>query len=738
MPTLRRVIQISRVLLRSLPLCLLFIVGACTQSQFAMTPEMRAQLAKTAEDLMMVDCLLPGQLRKLGSQATYLTARRPLKTSAVDCEIRGGEYVAFDRANYATALKVWLPIAEQGDPEAQTYVGEIYEKGLGLTPDYQMAALWYERAAKQSFSRAQINLGHLYEKGLGVSKDSAKALSFYRAASGLEEDQLAYASTIAAAHASEAELQRLKDLALQKDDEIRQLKQSLSKAQARLRQLQKDVNESNKQLLHIEEQLKKSKRSVSNAPDRGTEEAVLAQEVAMLKALLHDEQRRSDRELFAFTQEARALTDQKRLIIAALEEQLQRSRMALLEKRGVIAQLQQQSSAYQNSLQQMRQQEVLLAGAPVIEIIDPPMTLTRGRPTVRLRSAISEKEIIGKVVAPAGLASLKINEQPQEIDQYNLFWAKIPIVRVENPVEIVAIDKKGRRVSVDFALLSGLNADRPEHRPRRNDVTESSSAETFKANLKQAREALSLGRYYALVIGNNKYQHFPELETAVNDARETARILREQYGFETSLLIDADRYTLLSEFNRLRSELTRHDNLLIYYAGHGELDRLNERGYWLPVDAEKVSTTNWISNVAISDILNAMPAKHVMVVADSCYAGTLSTSSVARAALNMEPEVHTEWVKVMAGTRARTVLTSGGIAPVMDGGGGVHSVFANAFIKALRSNSGLMEGYGLYRQVLGQVRMRSAELQLEQIPDYAPIKHAGHEAGEFFFQSNTL
>ena len=60
---------------------------------------------------------------------TYLSPQRAVKTTGSDCEIRGGEYVAYDRANYATALLVWQPPADQGDPKAQTYVGEIFEKG---------------------------------------------------------------------------------------------------------------------------------------------------------------------------------------------------------------------------------------------------------------------------------------------------------------------------------------------------------------------------------------------------------------------------------------------------------------------------------------------------------------------------------------------------------------------------------------------------------------------------------
>jgi hypothetical protein len=52
-----------------------------------------------AEDFLVVDCLLPQQLRRLGSRMTFAAPRRALKTTTRDCEIRGGEYVSYDRAN---------------------------------------------------------------------------------------------------------------------------------------------------------------------------------------------------------------------------------------------------------------------------------------------------------------------------------------------------------------------------------------------------------------------------------------------------------------------------------------------------------------------------------------------------------------------------------------------------------------------------------------------------------------
>ncbi|WP_166804973.1 tetratricopeptide repeat protein [Nitrosococcus wardiae] len=122
-------------------------LGGCAAGS-ASVEETRAN-SGNAEELLIVDCLLPGQVRKLGQQFTYLTPRRPIKTTIIDCEIRGGEYVAYDRANYATALKIWLPKAQEGDPAAQTYVGEIYEKGLGVKADYELAFHWYQKAAAQ-------------------------------------------------------------------------------------------------------------------------------------------------------------------------------------------------------------------------------------------------------------------------------------------------------------------------------------------------------------------------------------------------------------------------------------------------------------------------------------------------------------------------------------------------------------------------------------------------------------
>ena len=151
------------------------------------------------------------------------------------------------------------------------------------------------------------------------------------------------------------------------------------------------------------------------------------------------------------------------------------------------------------------------------------------------------------------------------------------------------------------------------------------------------------------------------------------------------------------------------------------------------MDAEPTSTANWISNIAITDILKQMTARHVMVVADSCYSGALTRSSLARLERGLTDEARIKWVEKMVGNRSRMALTSGGLKPVLDGGGGRHSIFARAFIDALSNNGEVLEGQRLFSEISALVSWAAEAQDFDQLPQYAPIKFAGHESGDFFF-----
>lgn len=201
--------------------------------------------AANVADLHVVDCLLPGQVRTLGKR-TYLAPRRPTRTTARDCELKGGEYVAFDRADYKTALRVWMEAAKAGDAEAQTNVAEIYERGLGGEPNYAAALLWYEKAARQGNTRAQFNLGTMYEQGLGVPADQLTALNWYRQAWGLPEDDVIFAS--AAKREQQALAERLTEAIRQRDEQIQALEAQLESLRTSLEAASSTSNQTSAQL----------------------------------------------------------------------------------------------------------------------------------------------------------------------------------------------------------------------------------------------------------------------------------------------------------------------------------------------------------------------------------------------------------------------------------------------------------------------------------------------------------
>jgi hypothetical protein len=632
-----------------------------------------------ADKLLPVDCLLPSQIRSLGTSMTYLAPRRATKTTALDCEIRGGEYVAYDRADYRTSLNIWLESAKAGDAEAQTYVGEIFEKGLGLPVDYKTAITWYQKAAQQGYARAQINLGYLYEKGLGVEKDMLKALNWYRRASGVEGDQLDYTSSIEAKASSLAQEETiiLRQEIKRREQHISQLNASLKTTRQKMIQGERQLNDAQKQLQVLEQQ----KQTVSDA---------------------------------AALESARASIAEQKLKIVNAET-------TLANLNSKISQDEQFANQQANYV--IEQKQTLASIKPIgpsIEIFDPPVFITRnGEPTVRMRSGNSTRVISGKIEAPAGLRKAMFNSQSLSTDSSGNFHSAVAVSGQPEKVLIEAEDILGARAEFSFNLVP---------------VGEANQQAIIDENrLGRVAQGIDFGRYFALVIGNNEYKHYPALKTAVNDARVIAGILERKYGFDTRLITNADRYTILSALNEVKDKMSPSDNLLVYFAGHGERDAKSLQGYWLPVDAELVNTANWIPNAAISGLLNTLDARHILVIADSCYSGLMTRSSVARLDAQLNDNQLEKWLKVMSKTKSRTVLTSGGLQPVLDSGGGQHSVFAGFLINELSNARSPIDAYKIYLDVSQKVQQKSVELGFEQVPTYAPIQHTGHSGGEFVF-----
>ena len=89
---------------------------------------------------------------------------------------------AFLSGDFGTALREFRLLAEQGNVDAQFYLGTMYESGQGVIQDYKEAVEWYRLAAEQGDKSAQLALGNMYDKGQGVIQDSKEAVKWFRLA----------------------------------------------------------------------------------------------------------------------------------------------------------------------------------------------------------------------------------------------------------------------------------------------------------------------------------------------------------------------------------------------------------------------------------------------------------------------------------------------------------------------------------------------------------------------------
>jgi hypothetical protein len=374
-------------------------------------PTQAASEDARADKLMVVDCLLPGKVRKIGGMMTYLTPRRPVKTTTTDCEIRGGEHTSFDRANYATALKIWLPEAKQGDPQAQTYVGEIFEKGLGTEADYQAAATWYLKAAEQGYSPAQINLGQLYEQGLGVKHDMRAALNWYRRASGLEDDDLEWASSVRVTlEQQQQQIQQLQQLSSTSEEQLAAIRKQLQTAQSELGVRQKELKVARNKRDEISRQLARQDSIIDSSTTDGrqqkqleldqeqarldarrTELARLAEDMKQQASLLTEKQRKSAQQNTLLENQfliKQAETERLRKRMQGLNLELEQTRSELSEidtrDRNLIARLQTAESE-RKSLQ-----DSLLTSEQQVESLQTELTSARGN----LDQTVEQKSVL--------------------------------------------------------------------------------------------------------------------------------------------------------------------------------------------------------------------------------------------------------------------------------------------------------------------------------------------------------
>ncbi|HPL67878.1 MAG TPA: caspase family protein, partial [Smithellaceae bacterium] len=350
-------------------------------------------------------------------------------------------------------------------------------------------------------------------------------------------------------------------------------------------------------------------------------------------------------------------------------------------------------------------------GQPEITITQP--DVQRGIKVVAKKESIT---VIGKATDKGGVALVEVNGEKASLDENGNFSVDILLKVGENNITVTATNIYRIEKTERFSIVREADV-----------IATSKSIISANTDLPEASTNIKTGKYYALIIGNNDYMYLSKLHMAINDAKDVAKILKDNFGFETKVITNAKRKDILSNLNNFRRKLGTNDNFLIYYAGHGEFDKASDKAYWLPVDAKRDDPTEWIIADEITSSIKRLSSRHVLVVSDSCYSGTLARSIETDLS---KKGPRGEFIKKMLKRPSRTLMASGGNEPVSDSGGMGNSIFADSLIKALNNieHKTFTADELFYHQVRSRVAGKS-----EQVPEYKEIRNSGHEGGDFIF-----
>ena len=228
-----------------------------------------------------------------------------------------------------------------------------------------------------------------------------------------------------------------------------------------------------------------------------------------------------------------------------------------------------------------------------------------------------------------------------------------------------------------------------------------------------------IGKQYAVFIAIDAYKEWMPLKNPVKDAKEIRDILTSRYYIDQVLELydgDATKSGVLRLFDTLIKTVKPEDSVLIYYAGHGQLDD-TETGFWIPVDAgtDQFEQKNWIPNIQVRNNIGKMQARHIVLLSDSCFSGDILNPTRGATPTIDASYFSNAWTRV-----SRQVLTSGASESVPD-----QSEFSQQLKLALRGNTQpYLDPLMIYSQIrLGMTRTT---------PLFGDLKDSGHQDGASF------
>lgn len=225
--------------------------------------------------------------------------------------------------------------------------------------------------------------------------------------------------------------------------------------------------------------------------------------------------------------------------------------------------------------------------------------------------------------------------------------------------------------------------------------------------------AMANRKDFALLFATDEYEEWGDLTNPINDVQTIASELKEVYGFETEIITNNSRDEVILKLREYATkQYNEYDQLLIFFAGHGQYDEIMGQGYIVNKDSKLTdpSRGTYISHESLRRQIDNIPTKHTLLVMDVCFGGTFDPKLArdgSRGQDNLYSELATEeFIKRKLRYKTRKYITSGGKNYVSDGRPGMHSPFARQFIEALRN-------YGGHDQIL---TLQELNIWLEKIP----------------------
>ena len=221
-------------------------------------------------------------------------------------------------------------------------------------------------------------------------------------------------------------------------------------------------------------------------------------------------------------------------------------------------------------------------------------------------------------------------------------------------------------------------------------ATESRIVMVNEVKVPQRRE----GVHHALFFATDTYQFWGDLVNPVNDAKTVGAELEENYGFNVEIIENAPRNNILVKLKEYaKKEYGPQDQLLIFFAGHGQFDPLFGEGYVVCSNSvkEDEGMGSYISHSSLRTMINNIPCRHTLLAMDVCFGGTIDpfiAGDGARGEDKFREMTETEFIARKMKFKTRRYITSGGKEYVPDGRPGYHSPFVRKFLDALRNYGG--------------------------------------------------